>query len=84
MSLAMMSRAALGHTGREIVAPRAVSWAYALMAVAALLRMAGGEAGPGWYDWAMLISGAFWLTAFALFLTVYWPVLTSPATSRTS
>ncbi|MDH3666144.1 MAG: NnrS family protein [Paracoccaceae bacterium] len=83
MSLAMMSRAALGHTDRDIVAPRAVAWAYALVAIAAVIRAAGGEAGPGWYDWAMLISGALWLTAFALFLTVYLPVLTSPATSRT-
>ena len=78
MTLAMISRAALGHTGRSLVAARPVAWAYGLIGVAALIRTVGAEAAPGWYDWAILVSGAVWLLAFVLFLAVYWPILTGP------
>ncbi|MHA1529287.1 MAG: NnrS family protein [Alphaproteobacteria bacterium] len=78
MTLAMMSRAALGHTGRALVVARPVAWAYGLVALAALIRAVGAEAAPGWYDWAMLISGALWLFAYLSFIAVYWPILTSP------
>jgi len=78
MTMAMMTRAALGHTGRELVARRPIAWSYALLALAALVRAAGAEASARWYDWAMLGSGALWLAAFAAFLAVYWPILTTP------
>jgi uncharacterized protein involved in response to NO len=78
MTLAMMSRAALGHTGRPLVVARPVAWAYGLVGLAALIRAAGAEAALGWYDWAMLVSGALWLFAYVLFVAVYWPILTRP------
>jgi uncharacterized protein involved in response to NO len=78
MTLAMMTRAALGHTGRPLTAARPIAWAYALVAGAALIRVAGAGVAPGWYEWAMLVSGGLWLLAFALFVTVYWPILTGP------
>lgn len=78
MTLAMMSRAALGHTGRPLVAASPVVWAYGLMALAALIRVAGAEANSGWYESAILVSGALWLAAFVLFLGVHWPILTMP------
>jgi len=78
MTLAMMTRAALGHTGRPLTAARPIAWAYGLVALAALVRSLGGEAAPGWYEWAMLISGAFWLLAFTLFVAIYLPILTGP------
>ncbi len=78
MTLAMMSRASLGHTGRDLTAARPITWAYLLVAGAALLRYLGAEVGAGWYDWSVLISGALWLAAYILFLAVYWPVLTMP------
>ncbi len=81
MTLAMMSRAALGHTGRPLIVARPVAWAYALVGLAALIRAAGAEGAPGWYDWAMLVSGALWLLAYVLFVAVYWPILTRPRQS---
>lgn len=78
MTMAMMTRAALGHTGRPLVAGRPIAWAYVLIALAALVRFAGAEAAPGWYDWAVLVSGALWILAFTLFIAVYWPILTRP------
>jgi len=78
MTMAMMSRASLGHTGRPLVTPGPVAVGYGLVAAAALLRFAGGWAGGGWYLGAMLGSGALWIAAFSAFLVVYWPVLTRP------
>jgi uncharacterized protein involved in response to NO len=78
MTLAMMSRASLGHTGRPLVTPGPVAVGYGLVAVAALTRFAGGWAGGGWYLGALLVSGALWIAAFLAFLVVYWPVLTRP------
>jgi uncharacterized protein involved in response to NO len=78
MTLAMMSRAALGHTGRPLVAARPIAWSYAMIGAAALLRLIGSGAGPGWNDLTILVSGALWIAAFALFVAVYWPILTTP------
>lgn len=76
MTLAMMSRASLGHTGRPLVTPAPVALAYGLVALAALVRFAAGWAPGGWYLAAMLLSGGLWLAGFALFVAAYWPVLT--------
>jgi uncharacterized protein involved in response to NO len=43
MTLAMMSRAVLGHTGPRADRPRPVALAYALFPLAALARFAGAE-----------------------------------------
>lgn len=83
MTLAMMSRASLGHTGRALVAPRPVVLAYALVPLAALARFAG-SALPALYTPAVLTAGALWLLAFALFAITYWPVLWGPRVPRAS
>jgi len=75
MMMAVMSRAALGHTGRKLVAHPVTVAAYALVSLAALLRLVAGVA-PGV---AMLaVSGIAWSLAFALFLAVYAPILVRP------
>ena len=78
MTLAMMTRAALGHTGRALTVARSIAAAYLMVAAAALTRAIGAEASRGWHEVAVLASGVLWLAAFALFLTIYWPVLTQP------
>ena len=78
MILGVMSRAALGHTGRELVVSRATVIAYFLVAFAALLRVFGPILfEPGWRGW-MLASGVCWTLGFALFLLVYVPILWRP------
>lgn len=78
MTVAVMSRAALGHSGRDLVAPGPVVMAYWLVAAAAALRWLGST-GPGaWYFPAMLAAAALWSLAFALYLAAMWPVLTGP------
>lgn len=81
MTLAVMSRAALGHTGRPLVAPGPVALSYGLLPVAALLRGAG-SAWPDLYYPAVLGAGALWILAFTLYLAALWPVLWGPRAER--
>ena len=77
MTLAVMSRAALGHSGRALVAPPAMALAYGLMAAAAILRWIGTGLGEG-YMTAMLLADGLWVSAIALYLFAMWPALTGP------
>ena len=78
MTLGVMSRAALGHTGRELVAPPAIAAGYVLISLAAVIRVAGPALLPAHYNGAMVLSGVAWIAAFAAFSAVYWPILTRP------
>jgi len=78
MILAIMTRVALGHTGRPFRAPRGIALAYGLVLFAALVRTVGPLLVPDAMSSALLISGASWISAFAIFLAVYTPYLISP------
>ena len=78
MTLAVMSRAALGHAGHPLVAPFPLALAYGLLPLAALARWAGSSLGIGGYYAGVLTSGALWILAFTLFAATLWPVLTGP------
>ena len=77
MILAVMSRAALGHTGRQLIASREITIAYLALTIAAALRVAAPLAGD---FYAPLIDGAglFWVSAFLLFVHHYLPILIGP------
>ena len=77
MTLAVMSRASLGHTGRPLVATRSTQVLYLLVFLAALVRICAAlEPGAGI---ALLdVAGTAWAAAFLGFSFVYWPVLTRP------
>lgn len=76
MILAVMSRASLGHTGRQLLAGRAVTVAYHLVTCGALLRVAG----PLFAAEATLIAlgGMLWSAGFLLFALRYLPLLVMP------
>jgi uncharacterized protein involved in response to NO len=75
MILAVSSRAALGHTGRALVAPRSAVAAFALVSVAALLRL-GVEGLPSdLYAVALGAAALAWIAAFLLWLWAYAPIL---------
>ena len=78
MTLAVMSRAILGHTGRALVAPGAVALAYGLIAVAAGLRWFASSLSMDLYFPMMLVAGAMWIAAFTLYLVALWPAFTGP------
>lgn len=73
MTLAVMSRAVLGHTGRALVAPGAVALAYGLVALAAALRWLASALSGEVYFPAMLLTGGLWILAFTLYLAALWP-----------
>ena len=77
MILGVMTRAALGHTGRPLVAPPLVVAAYVLISLAAIVRVSG-PLFPGGYLNSIAASGVIWIAAFTLFLIVYTPILLGP------
>ena len=74
----MMSRVALGHTGRMLAVKPIVSLSFALVALAALVRVVGPLLGVQAYLLSMMTSGILFAVAFALYLAVYTPILFSP------
>lgn len=70
MTLAVMTRASLGHTGRSLVAGAGTTTIYILITLAALLRLFAGGAGS---DELLVLSlaGAAWSGAFILFFVLY-------------
>ncbi|HYG84924.1 MAG TPA: NnrS family protein [Azospirillum sp.] len=78
MILGVMTRAALGHTGRAIVVSRTTAAAYVLVLLAGLARTLLPMLPDG--AWLPLVhaAGALWTLGFALFLWVYGPILTGP------
>ena len=78
MVLGVTTRAALGHTGRPLRASRPVALAYGLVSAAAILRVWGPWLFPGRYWLVIVLSIAAWVSAYAVFLVVYAPILTGP------
>lgn len=78
MTLGVMSRAALGHTGRELRVAPAITLAYVMVSLAALIRVAGPSLLPDTESALMLVSGSLWALAFAVFTLVYFPILARP------
>lgn len=78
MTLGMMARVSLGHTGRAMVTPWPVNLAFGLLNLAALMRVLPALWLPQDYRLWLDLAGGLWLLAFALFLWVYVPILTRP------
>jgi len=78
MTIGMMTRTARGHSGLPLVADRYDVTCYALVELAALVRVFGGLALPESYRATVVLSGLCWASAFALYAIRYWPVLTRP------
>jgi uncharacterized protein involved in response to NO len=73
MTLAVMTRASLGHSGRPLIAGRGTLAIYSLVTLAALLRIAA----PLTSHPVSLTSlaGLAWCAAFALFAVLFGPLL---------
>ena len=75
MTIGMMTRTARGHTGRPLRADNYEVACYALVQVAALVRVFGGLFVPSVYLATVVVAGLCWSAAFALYAIRYWPVL---------
>ena len=78
LTLGMMARVSLGHTGRALRASNAMAVAFVLINLAALLRVLVPIVLPNGYNIVIYGSTLSWLAAFALFMFVYAPILTAP------
>jgi uncharacterized protein involved in response to NO len=76
--LGMISRVALGHTGRPLSLPSGMISAYLLLTLAAIIRVGGPLLLPAHTTTALLLSGGLWSAAFALYLIRYTPILWQP------
>jgi uncharacterized protein involved in response to NO len=77
MTLAVMTRATRGHTGRELAADRPTRAIYLFVALAALARVAAALL-PGWSGVLYAAAAALWVAAFGGFVLVYGPMLLFP------
>jgi len=77
MTLAVMTRATLGHTGRDTVSTPPTVVIYGAILLAALIRVAAPVL-SGIYYQSLLAAAACWIVAFGAFLAVYGPMLVRP------
>ncbi len=78
LTLGMMSRVALGHTGRPLQPVRIVDWSFGLLNLAALVRVFGPLIMPDRYTLWVHLSGGLWAISFLVFCFVYLPILFKP------
>ncbi len=78
LMLAMMTRTALGHSGRELKAGRTEMTAFLLVQVGGVVRVFPNMIWPERYDTFLLVSTVLWSAAFAVYLAGYWAVLSRP------
>jgi uncharacterized protein involved in response to NO len=78
MILGVMTRVALGHSGRPLVVAPAITAAYVLVIVGAALRVAGPVLLPVYFSQLLTAAMLCWAGAFVIFIVVYLPILIAP------
>lgn len=78
MTLGMMARVAIGHTGREMVIGHSIAFAFALVGIAAVIRVLLPLSMMDQYPLLITLSGVAWITAFSILVVVYLPILIRP------
>ena len=79
MTLGMMARVALGHTGRDITQPPSViPWAFFIIIIGAIFRVILPIFESQYYLFWMKISQFCWILAFVLFILSYTSILLKP------
>lgn len=77
MILAVMTRATLGHTGRDLHAGPGTTVIYLLILAAGITRV-GASLEPGLFMPLLMTSAIAWVAAFGVFLGVFGPMLVRP------
>ena len=78
LTLGMMARVALGHTGRMLRVGPAMFRAFILANLAGVIRVLIPAFAPVYYNTWLIMASLLWSTAFAIFVIVYAGVLISP------
>jgi len=78
LTLGMMSRVALGHTGRPVShPPTAVFWSFVALCLSAIARVILPLFDMTLYVYWVALSQVLWILAFTIFVLVYAPMLLS-------
>ena len=78
LTLGMMARVSLGHTGRPLKVGAAMTTAFVLINLAAVGRGLLPPFFPQFFSQLIVASGVFWIAAFTIFIIVYTPILIQP------
>jgi uncharacterized protein involved in response to NO len=78
LTLGMMTRTSLGHTGRPLQTGNAELFCYLAIQLAALMRVFLPLAFPSLHLESIVGSGLLWSAAFGVFTVSYWPILSRP------
>jgi uncharacterized protein involved in response to NO len=76
--LGMITRTALGHTGRALAAGPKETAMYVLVQLSVLLRLVAALAPDGARNVSLIGAAACWTAAFGLYAVVYGPYLCRP------
>ena len=76
MTLAVMMRASLGHTGRALQAGPALTLAFVCVALAAVVRV------TALFPSSLWVAAALWTVGFGIFAGRFAPILTTPNPTR--
>lgn len=74
ITLGMMARVSLGHTGRMMQANKWITLAFILINIATLIRVLFPLFFQNNYSMLIIVSGSLWSIAFTLFAIVYIPM----------
>jgi len=79
VTISMMSRVTVGHTGRDInKAPKAISYAFVILLFSAILRVVMPLLDIQNYVLWIGLSQGLWIIAFLIFTIIYLPMLMQP------
>jgi uncharacterized protein involved in response to NO len=79
MTIGMMARVSLGHTGRNVLEPPAgLGFMFALLFTGAIVRVVFPLLDPFHYPVWIALSQALWIVSFGIFLYKYSPMLVQP------
>ncbi len=81
ITIGMMARVSLGHTGRQVHnPPNSVFWIFGLLVCGTIIRVIFPLINSSLYVYWVGISQSFWIFGFAWFFWIYFPMLIYPRT----
>ena len=79
ITLGMIARVSLGHTGRDVhQPPKVLSWIFICLFLGALIRVVIPIVLPSAYLYLIGLSQILWITAFTLFSYHYFMIFILP------
>ncbi len=77
LTLGMLVRVALGHTGRKLKAPPIALAAFAMLTLAVLIRVTVAVTNPNGYQTGLWVSSVLWALAFIAYIVGFTRILVS-------